>query len=199
MSRHRNRAVVGATANDVVGAFTPDQVVIGYDEYGCPVVGSFFGSLANALNPVNVVKTAWNAGTMPFRVAYGAAKGITQPFVSETQKLRSLFGGGGSAPPQPPGMPPGMSYMPPGAYPSAPGWGAAPPPMAMAPQYAPPPPQYPQQPQYAPQYAPQYPQQPQYAPQYPQQPQYDPAQYGAAFADFGDQPTGWNAAYGSGM
>lgn len=155
---------------------------------------SFWGGLANALNPVNQVKAVYNV-----------AKNPLNPF-AQTRAMVNLFRPGGGAPPVPGAGPPaGMRVMPP--YPPAPmtapppAWGGAPNPTALT---APPPPwggppsgafppggfplpfMPPQYPQYDPS---------SYVPQTPQ-PSYDwSASFASPPADFGTD-TGWEAAYG---
>lgn len=148
-------------------------------------VGSFWGGLKNALNPINQVKAVYNV-----------AKNPLNPF-AQTRAMVNLFRPGGGAAPAPmAGPPPGMNVMPP--YPPAPmvppgaPWGGTPPgmsPMGPPPGYGGPPPSFmpPQYPQYDPA---------QYQPQTPQ-PSYDwgqqfaspPPDYGAGIE------TGWEAAY----
>lgn len=193
MGRHRRhrRATVGVGTPDIiVGIGPPDQVIVGYDSDGKPCVGSFWGSLGHALNPVNVAKTAWNVATIPYKAAYQAGKGLVMAPVNvargETQALANLFRDPSSGGPRPQSASPD-GYYPPGQQP----WSAQP--------YAQQPgaPQYMNPPGGAPPFAPQYGAAPSYNPaQYP--PQYDPSMYAQAPPDYGPDPTGWNAAYGSG-
>lgn len=155
-------------------------------------VGSFWGSVKSALNPINQVK-----------MVYNVAKNPLNPF-AQTRAMVNLFRPGGGAPPVPgAGPPPGYQVMPP--YPPAPmvapggGWGGAPPmgpppgygmsPMGPPPGYGGPPPAFmpPQYPQYDPA---------SYQPQTPQ-PSYDwGPQYASPPPDFGAGiETGWEAAY----
>lgn len=89
--------------------------------YGYDTVGSWYSSIANALNPVNQIKAAWGIASNPLNP------------LKQTQAIRNLFGGS-----RPAAAPPQMQYLPPGAYPPpAQQWGGVPPGYP-PPAYAPP-------------------------------------------------------------
>lgn len=156
-----------------------------------PRVGSFWGGLAHALNPMTGLKAGYNIVSNPLH----PLRGIQQAAGQFTGRNWGHGGGGGGAPPgsqtnalrnfgaramvpnpPPDGSDPSQQQYPPfdpSQYqqPS----GMAPP----MPPYSPP--QYPQQ------YQQQYQAPLQAAPQYA-----DPASYGP-------DPTGWDASYGSGQ
>lgn len=162
-----------------------------------PDVGSFWGGVAHALNPMTGLKAGYNILSNPLH----PLRGIQQAAGQFTGKNWGHGGGGGGGPPGPQtralqnfgsramqpnqpdpsqqgdpsqggGMPPGYPPFDPSQY-APPQSGYQPPPYT--------PPQYPQQ------YQQQYQAPPQAAPQYA-----DPASYGP-------DPTGWEASYGSGQ
>jgi hypothetical protein len=150
------------------------------DDSGPDTVGLGWSTLTHALNPINQAKALYNVAKNPLhpidnirRLTPGLAapsSGPARPTGSQTAAMRNMFRGN-SAQQYAPSNVYNPQYIPPGGYT----------------------PQYLQSGGYNQQYVPQY----NYGTGVNLS-SYDPNAYVAPTADWGEQPTGWDAAYGGG-